>query len=269
MRFKVPVLLALGLASAPFTGSAQFFSEKVSRRNGSLQFLAGAQNYLGDLMPDHLFQYNRFGSVQNLMPCGQFGFGIQPDRFWSVDVRLFAAQLRGDESQQFEGSGDDQAWHRVRGIRFKSLYADLNVSACFEPLYLFRPLTIYTTPFRVSPFIRAGVGVGVAHVKRDHLEQTLQYAMATQTMASFREDLSQDPTVITPVFPVGVGFKVRVSPTVHLLGEGMYRMTLTDYLDGTGNWNSGRNNDGIISYSVGISCNLAAPTYYTPYPMVR
>ncbi|RYD53036.1 MAG: hypothetical protein EOP52_02500 [Sphingobacteriales bacterium] len=142
------------------------------------------------------------------------------------------------------------------GVQFKTVYGDLSVSACLKLLYLFQTYRSRETTARVSPYLRAGVGYAFAHVTRDNLAATTQYATAAGELNYLQRDLSKGSNISSVVFPVGAGVKVALSPKTSLLGEVNRRFTLTDYLDGTGNWNAGNRYDGIMSYTLGISYSL-------------
>jgi hypothetical protein len=236
--------------------------EKSFQERSSVQLLAGCQSYVGDLLPDNQFVYNAFGSGAQLSLCGAAGWSYAINRIWSVDARLFVARLKGDETQGYGSQEAAQQWHAARGVQFKTLYSDLSVSACLEPLYLFQAYRSREATARVSPYIRAGVGYGFARVTRENLATTTQYATAAGEPNYLQRDLSKGSNISTVVIPVGAGVKIALSPKTSLLGEINRRFTLTDYLDGTGNWNAGNRNDGIMSYTLGISYSLSMPTYW-------
>jgi len=102
-------------------------------------------------------------------------------------------------------------------------------------------------PKLFKPYGTLGIGVNYAN------------PVATGTINDTLYDLNDLEQQNYPKFimaiPVGIGLQFDISKRVHLIAEGLYRLTFSDYLDGISTTANSSANDAYMSFSVKVQYN--------------
>jgi hypothetical protein len=215
--------------------------------NYSVGAYIGAGMYTGDLTASKLSSYRTPG----------FLFGITADRKLTNNLNLTAdllfTKLKGDESKFAE-----PGWRQARNFRFETNVTEIDLALSYTPL----PHT------KISPFIKAGLGYSFLKVKPDYSQYDIEYfGDASWATQGLQIDKATDLPKGKIVIPMGAGITVRLSRTLTLMSETVYRVSSTDYLDGVSRSANAERNDGYLTNSIGLKLhfpaknNVACPKY--------
>jgi hypothetical protein len=85
----------------------------------------------------------------------------------------------------------------------------------------------------LSPYLFAGLGVSLLNIKRDWSRFNAEYfSSEPKTLSGLAADQQHPLPALIPVFPMGIGIRYPISPSISVNAETSYRFTFTDYLDG-------------------------------------
>lgn len=177
---------------------------------------AGIVMYQGDLTPW------RFGSYETI----RLGVNLHASRILSRSLSLRANLLfggiKGDDAKY-----NNPEFRKQRNFNFTSPVTELSL------LMVVNPLGKNFSSKGFSPYLFAGAGLGLLHIKRDHSAFNAAYfgdgSDLIQRIAL--DDRHNLPRMI-PVVPVGAGIRYNLSNRIAIYAESSYRFLFTDYLDG-------------------------------------
>ncbi len=126
-------------------------------------------------------------------------------------------------------SRDDKL--KPRGLSFKSNISEIAVIGEFHPLMLNYWTDMYGAP-DLSPYIAAGVGMFWFEPKTFYNGEWLSLPKYRTEGQGFPEYPDRKPYSLQQFsFPLGIGVKYDISPSISMRAEFLYRFTSTDYLD--------------------------------------
>lgn len=203
------LLLILFLFSS-FSAFSQSFYRYRFEEPWSISAGLGPTQYFGELYS--FWKYNE---------------GIQPD--WNANFAvnyIFGTHLKARlEGTYYKMSGQDppsdpRAYRTPRNLHFRA--RNIEVAALVE--YYWHPVKVNNiTRHLWNPYIFAGVGMSTNNPQAE-LNGTWVDLRPLQL-----ENNPYNDKII--VFPMGLGFKYKLSVYADLKFEGNYRFTLTDYMD--------------------------------------
>ncbi len=177
---------------------------------------AGIAVYQGDLTP------NRLGSFKNMRPALLLHAGKVINSSFILRGSLLFTGLRGDETKY-----NNPEYRKQRAFAFRTPLAELSAAMYYNPLHSNNASKGF------SPFVFAGVGLGVLNIKRDYSNFNAAYfGDGSDIPARIEADNQQSPPGLIPVIPVGAGVRYNLSEQWALQAESSYRLMFTDYLDG-------------------------------------
>lgn len=185
---------------------AQTFYSRSRNRQWSIAGGMGIGSYFGDL--------NNPGDIIDVTPDATFGLRYRFTNRLSVGGNFTWFMLRGDDKEA------DSEGRAIRNLSFTSqnfegmIYAMLDAYPVGNRFYQ-RPI--------VNPYTYVGIGL-LYYNPRAELNGEWHQLRPLQT-----EGVAY--SAITPVIPLGIGFKFRATPFINIVLEGGYRFTFTDYLD--------------------------------------
>lgn len=172
--------------------------------------------YQGDLTP------HRAGSYETLRLGLNLQGSIIINRSFSLRTNLAIGGLRGNDSLY-----NTPAFRKHRNFNFRTPVLEIS------ELLLWNPLGTNYKEKSLSPYLFAGAGVTLLHIKRDYSNfDTAYFGDGTELLTLLALDANHAVPRVIPVIPVGVGVRYSVSPSIAISAETSYRFTFTDYLDG-------------------------------------
>ncbi|MBS1653883.1 MAG: hypothetical protein JSU05_03485 [Bacteroidetes bacterium] len=203
----------------------------------------GTYIYQGDLTP------SRLGSFKTMKPgLSLFGSRILSNSF-SIRANLSFAHLKGDDSKY-----STPAYRQLRNFYFTTPVTELSATAVWNVLG--KNYTDGRTG-RFSPYVFAGAGLSLVHIKRDWSRlDTHTFGATSDIQQGLNIDMQRSTPRVLPVLPVGAGVRYWLSPRIDIMAETSYRLMFTDYLDGFSYSANPNRNDHYHSTSVGIIYKL-------------
>ena len=186
------------------------FSQSFYSRSRDRQWVVsggfGIGSYFGDL--------NNPGDIIDFTPDANFGVRYRVNNRISAGANFGWFMLRGDDKEA------DSPGRELRNLSFSSHNFEgmLFVSIDAYPV----GKRFYQRPF-VNPYTYFGIGLTYFN-PRAELNGEWHALRPLQT-----EGIAYAP--ITPIIPLGIGFKFRATPFLNIVVEGGYRFTFSDYID--------------------------------------
>lgn len=260
LKALLPTLTLAALSLGSATHAQKYIVRKpLEKDRFSLVIAAGAQNYIGDLLPR---KYS-WGAAYDLMPGIQLGGEYEISNSFRTRLAYYATQLSGNEGSSFRNLAPDEAWRKQRQLSFKSNIHEISASVYWDVLGFMqhrwekRYLKHYITPY---------IGVGFAYAfmnpRLGDTSMAYQYAKSVGVgeMAYYDRDLVQKaPIKGAAEIPVTIGVRWQANKNSAVFLEASRHYFFTDYLDRVGNWTpEAGQNDGFISYAIGYRYTLPA-----------
>lgn len=195
----------------------------------------GGYVYQGDLTPSRLGSFRTTRIGLNLY----FSKLLSPS--FSTRTNLAIAGLKADE-----GKYDDPEYRRERAFKFRSPVFELS------QLLVWNPLRKNYDDRGFSPYLFGGAGISFIKVKRDWSNYNPEYFSLTDVSARLAQDSMHSTPRVTPVIPLGIGFRYGISPRLAVSVESSYRLMFTDYLDGFSQAANPEKNDHYHSTTIGL-----------------
>jgi hypothetical protein len=192
--------------------------------------------YQGDLTP------NRYGSFRTMRPGGNIFVSRLLSASSALRLNLAVGSIQGDD-----GKYPRPAWRQQRNFRFTSPVVELSVMGVWNVLN-----KNYETK-TISPYLLAGGGVTWLSVKRDLSRFNSEFFTSEPDLPlRIAEDMAHPLPKLIPVIPAGVGVRYPITQRLSVYGEGIYRFTFSDYIDGFSKAVSDDKNDHYYTLSAGI-----------------
>lgn len=185
-----------------------------------------------------------FGDLCSSLGCTKLTPGITV----GGGIKLWPRVYFGGEFSYFSLEADDEQSDRNYSFTSKN-YELLAVGRYYLVEDIIRKhMDIKKKPKLVKPYLTAGIGLNYANpTATATLNDTIVYDLNELEEESF-------PKLIVAV-PVGLGFQFDLSRRVHLIAEGMYRLTFSDYLDGISKTASSDANDAYLTLNLKVQYN--------------
>lgn len=190
----------------PFFGSAQSFFAIRNDRKLILTAGTGTATYFGEL--------SNPGTVINLQPNLNVGLQMYVSPRISVRSELNWFVLHGDDKLATETG------RQIRGLSFRSNCFE--ISAIGEVSLFANGNRYYRRP-TINFYGFAGVGLLYFNPVADYNGKSYSLEPLKTEGVSYSR--------VTPVIPVGLGVRLKLTPNLNLAFEGGFRKTFTDYLD--------------------------------------
>lgn len=213
-------------------------SAEAQQKNALYEFGLGAgiSIYQGDLTPW------RFGSYETIR-LGVNGYAARLlSRSLSVRANLLLGGIKGDDAKY-----NNPEYRKQRNFNFKSPVTELSLQLVVNPLG-----KNYSTK-GFSPYLFAGAGLSLLHIKRDHSAFNAAYfGDGSDLPERIALDDAHNPPRVIPVVPAGLGLRYNLSERLAVNAESAYRFTFTDYLDGFSQSANPARNDHYHTTTVGL-----------------
>lgn len=213
---------------------------------------AGTLVYQGDLAA------HAIGYTHSLHPAVGIYVSKPLDDYFSLRVNLQRGRIEADESTYAE-----PAWRRMRNFAFNTSITELTATIAWNP---WAKIDRYDMR-RWSPYFFAGAGVTVLNVHRSwsRFDATF-FGPKSSTVTGLAVDtVSATPSMVV-VVPVGAGIRYAASDRVSIFGEGNYRITRSDLIDGFRYSADPASHDYYYGLSVGISYRFGYNQMDCPRP---
>jgi hypothetical protein len=162
---------------------------------------------------------------------------------FSIRADFTIGKLKGDDARY-----KNPEYKRHRNFNFTSPVYELSARLVWDPTgknYAIKG---------ISPYLFGGVGIAFIDVTRDASGLDKDYFPAVaNVITKLPEDLAYETPSSIPVFPLGGGVKMILSPKIAVQAEVAYRLTSTDYLDGFSKAANPDFNDSYFTYTFGIT----------------
>ena len=199
----------------------------------------GSLIYQGDLSKSKL------GYMRSLKPALGFYVSKSLDDFFAVRADLVLGSIGANEATY-----SSPAWRKYRGFSFQSSITELSG----EMEYFLLGDAGGNAVGKFSPYVFAGVGFSLLHIKRNWSGiNTAYFGAQSQAVIGLGEDTLHKVPWIIPVIPLGLGVKYVLTQKLSLRAELMYRLTGTDYLDGFKYAGNPKTNDYFYTKTLGVS----------------
>jgi len=232
--------IKFGCVAVFLSFSASFATAQFKSNGYSIGLTAGTLVYQGDLST------SRIGSVSFMKPAIGVTVSRQVDPYFTVRASLMRGKLQADESTVSE-----PAWRKERAFRFSTPVTELSVQL------LWYPLTNAQT--RMYPYVFAGAGASLLNISRDYSRVNTNYFDAKSAVVQgLAVDAQNNTPRVLPVIPLGAGLQYHLSDRISAFGEGNYRFTSSDYLDGFKYAANPNKKDSYYGVSVGIQMSLGS-----------
>ena len=208
-----------------FTGT---FAAQAQRHEIGLAL--GAGNFLGDLGgANHVGRTFLFDvNPQLFMPAGGIFYRYNFKKFVSLEVNLYATEVKGDDKLLAAGPVYSDFWFRhYRNLNFRSPIVELNVMAEFD---LLRYKKSYFNHSYWTPYVSAGVGLFFMDPQANYGGKWVHLkplGTEGQGLPGYKPKYS----LIQPNFPVSIGIKYQLNEHWKFSVEYLHHFTLTDYID--------------------------------------
>lgn len=197
MLFRILIFL---LASQPL--HAQYFDLGLS---------GGVCRYNGDLNPGPALGLGSYFG-------GHIRFNV--NKWCGASLSINVGSIKGDDKES------DNFFENNRNLNFKSSAVEIALIGNFNLL----PYVPDSENRRFSPYVFAGVGLGMSDPSTEYQGQTYSLLRLGTEGQGLREYQGyQGPEFLS--FPLGVGLKIAINPKVNIGFEASYRFTNSDYLD--------------------------------------
>ena len=199
---------------------------------------AGVFVYQGDLTP------SQFGSYKTLKPGLSLFVNRIVSPLFSLRTNLALGGLKGDDAKYLI-----PAYRQQRNFNFKSPALELSELLVAN---IFR--NNMSKQYRgLSPYLFAGLGVSLLNIKRDWSRFNAEYfSSEPKTLSGLAADQQHPLPALIPVFPMGIGIRYPISPSISVNAETSYRFTFTDYLDGFSKAANDSRRDSYLTHTVGL-----------------
>jgi hypothetical protein len=205
MRRILPFICICLLAS-PLTGMAQSFFGIRNERKLKLTAGTGTATYFGEL--------SKQGTLINLQPNLNVGLMYPVSPRIAVRTELNWFVLHGDDKSS------DSELRQSRGLSFRSncfeisAVGEISIFANGNRYYRRPPINFYGF---------GGIGLLYFNPVGDYNGKSYSLEPLKTEGVSYSR--------VTPVIPMGLGARLKLTPNIDLTIEGGYRKTFTDYLD--------------------------------------
>lgn len=219
------------------TINAQAQTENPVHRPWTMGVNLGTFIYQGDLTPAVA------GSWKTARPGIELSLTKQVTNHMSLKYALVLASLRGDDMKY----KNEQEYRGYRQFYYQSHFAELSVSDNFSLFGADK------TTGRFNPYISAGVGVAFMIDRANSSANTQwNYFSASNLLEHVKEDSAKGiPRAFVSV-PLGLGFNYRINDRLHFNMEALYRLSISDYLDGYSRAGNNSKNDYFYSIAAGL-----------------
>lgn len=183
-------------------------------QEGEFGVALGGAHYFGDINTRASLKRPKFSA-------GVF-FRKQFGNYVGLKVAANYAQLG------FSDTYSDNEVQRTRNLSFNTNLWEFSVSGDFNFFKFYPGMSGYT----YTPYVSLGVGV-FSYDPYAYLQNQKYFlrTLGTEGQGSSAYPGRKPYGSMAVCFPIAVGFKYNVSPTVNLFAEVGYRFTTTDYLD--------------------------------------
>lgn len=238
--------LLLLLLTIGFSGNAQksgLFKGNNANLYTSAGIGGGSAHYIGDLTPLSQVYYVPFTNVR-WNGTAHYTKYLNPN--FGARVSFTWVRLYGDDFTFSKRNFDKMYLNYVRNLHFRNDVQEFVISGIWNLKKQYGNQSQIRDKF--TPYVSAGFGIighnpkaiapaaggGATPVKNSEWIPLKQFNTAGQGLPS----VDKKPySLIVPVIPLAVGFRMRVADNFDLGFEAGYRLTLTDYLDDVGSDN--------------------------------
>ena len=209
----------------------------------------GTMVYQGDLSGSDI------GSLTKLTPAIGISFAKVMDPYFSLRLNLFKGTIADDESKY---KGTALPWKTHRNFSFSTKTTEL--SALVE--YRFLGPKVFGGARKLNPYLMAGAGLAFLSNTRSWQNIDLGYFDPKEkTLIGLGIDTVRNVPKAAFVMPVGLGLQYTLGEKWMVRGEGLYRFTPTDYLDGFSQSGNPKAKDKYYSVTFGVSYLLSKNKY--------
>ena len=221
-----------------------FFCTKVTaqKKNSRIEIGAAVSSFIyqGDLTP------NRIGSFHTIRGGINLQRSIIINNYFLVRTNLAIGGLKGDDAKY-----DNPTFRKQRAFNFNTPVLELS------QLLVWNPAGNNFTRKGFSTYLLGGVGVSFFKIKKDWSNFNAAYYGSSSDLPNrIAIDSVHSLPAITPVFPIGIGFRYALSTSILLNAEYSFRLLFTDYLDGFSQAANADKGDRYQTISIGIIYRL-------------
>ena len=207
----------------------------------------GTLIYQGDLSA------GRLGYTNNVKPAIGLSVSRVIDPYFSLRGNLTFGRLSADESKI-----SNPAYKQLRNFFFTTPVTELSAMLVWN-------VAGDNTDRKLNYYFMGGAGVSFLNVHRNWSRiDTNYFGNKSAAIIGLGRDTVRSTPRIAPVFPVGAGLRYQLSNSLSLNAEAVYRITLTDYLDGFKYAANPDKRDSYYGISVGIGLKLDNNRYRCP-----
>ncbi len=198
--------------------------------------------YQGDLVSSFM------GSFKGTRPMVQVWVGKPFTPYLSWRAAIAMGSLRADESQFTSPS-----YKRYRNFAFNT------------PVTEFSGLLQYNvhgdngkeTYHSITPYFMAGLSITCLNIRRDwqNIDRTVFDPESPFQRGLIIDSMKVLPGVL-PVLPLGAGLRWQVSPGIAVNAEALFRLSMSDYIDGFSYAANPKAKDAYYSLSLGVGFSL-------------
>lgn len=199
--------------------------------HGEAGIAIGVSSFLGDLAKKETAGNTYFHDVAAAMhrPAGSIFYRHTFLNRVSVKGSLMFTQFRGDDRLAESMELRDSDWYRnYRNLHFKSFAMEFAITGEFNILK-YAPGSMNR---RWTPYVFAGIGLTYYNPKAEYNGEWV----ALQPLGTEGQGLpdylgTEKYSLITPVIPLGLGFKYNINQYFTVGVEVGHRIAFTDYID--------------------------------------
>ncbi len=234
------------------TGAVLFTAQKeVSAQYSPSKYELGLN--IGTLIYQGDLSAARLGYTKNLKPAIGLSVSRVIDPYFSLRGNLTFGRLGADESKI-----SNPAYKQLRNFTFTTPVTELSAMLVWN-------VAGDNAGHKLNYYFMGGAGLSFLKVQRDWSRiDTNYFGAKSRTIVGLGRDTMHSMPRITPVFPVGAGLRYQLSNSISLNAEAVYRITLTDYLDGFKYAVNPNKRDSYYGISVGIGFKLGNNRYRCP-----
>lgn len=227
-----------------------------AQKNVSAQYQASKYElglHIGTLIYQGDLSAARLGYTKNLKPAIGISLSRVMNPYFSVRANLTRGKLGADES-----TISDPAYKKLRNFKFSTPVTELSAMLVWN-------VAGDNAGRKLNYYFLGGAGVGFLNIKRDwHSINSNFFDDKSQAMIGLGKDTVHSTPRITPVFPVGAGLRYQLSKSISLHAEALYRITLTDCIDGFKYSVNPAKRDSYYGVSVGVHFKLGNNQFRCP-----